>query len=258
MKRILFIGQCKQGSNSLFYLLAKQTGLICGHNIRALVVADRNNQSYMDNWKDIDISNSKYIIDKSIINPDKYNYKIQDWENYNHKMIYMIRNIHKMLKSQFLVVLAGEESYQYNIPKFKKFWDVDNLNEDMVKEIMDYNKQKYTHYYNLINLPKDVFDFNKNIMFCTFEDFINDQNNQFERLESFLDIKLESKDYPELNSTQFEWYSENTSSYERNVKEFDKWKDFIYNYCINYEEWEKLCQLTNIDFITKYNIKQKY
>ena len=168
----------------------------------------------------------------------------------------MFRNIYKVLKSQFLVVLAGEESYQYNIPKFGKKWIVnENFSEKDVQEIMDYNKQKYTNYHNLINLPKDVFDFKKNMFFCTFEDFVNDTNNQFDRLEDFLDIELNTREYPKLNSTRFEWYAEQTTTYERNIKLFEKYKDFIYSTWVQKEEYQKLSELTGIDFINLYGIK---
>jgi len=253
---VLFVGQCKQGSNSLFDLLDSEPHLKSGHDIRAIVRTTNNKQSYISNWRNMDLSNIKYLLDKSIVNPDKYDYHVLNWQNYNHKMIYMIRNIYKMLKSQFLVVLAGEESYEYNIPKFEKTWDVEHINEETIKEIMDYNKHKYTHYYNLINLPKDVFDKDKNIFFCTFEDFIDDYEKQITKLEEFLNISITGKEYPKLNSTMFEWYANQTSTYEINVKIFEKYKDFIYDYCIDYDVWEKLSDYIDIDLIDKYGVKK--
>ncbi len=255
MSKILFVGQCKQGSNSLFDLLSNQDGFIPGNDIRAMVRKYSKEQEYFDNWNGIDITNNKYLLDKSIVNPDKYNYHVLDWQDYNHKMIFMFRNIYKVLKSQFLVVLAGEESYQYNIPKFGKKWDAENLTEETVAEIMDYNKQKYTNLHNLENLPKDVFDFKKNIFFCTFEDFVNDTSNQFDKLEDFLDVKLNTREYPKLNSTRFEWYAEQTSTYERNLELFEKYKDFIYSTWVNKDEYLKLSELTGIDLVGKYKIR---
>jgi hypothetical protein len=256
MEKILFVGQCKQGSNSLFKVLSQQEGLIKGHDDRAMVRKYSKNQDYLKNWHNIDISKHKYLLDKSIINPDKYDYHVSNWHNHNHKMIHMFRNIYNVLRSQFLVVLAGEESYQYNIPKFGKKWIVDeNFSETDVLEIMNYNKQKYTHFYNISNLPKDVFDVNENILFCTFEDFINDTTNQFKKVENFIDTKIIVDSYPRENNTEFEWYAEQTTTYQRNLKLFEKYQDFIYNECVKLEEWEKLSELTKIDLISKYGIK---
>jgi len=252
VKKILFVGQCKQGSNSLHKLITDVQGFEPGKDIRAMVRSYSNPQDYFDNFSKQEIKNAKYLVDKSIINPFKYDYHVGDYKN--HKLIYMIRNIYNMLKSQFLIVLAGEESYQYNIPKFKKKWDNKNLTEEMVKEIMDYNKQKYIHYDVISNLPKDVFH-KDNTLFCTFEDFIDDTNNQFNRLEEFLDISLNSHEYPRVNSTRFEWYANSTTEYEYNTQQFEKFKDFIYDYCIDKEVWRKLSEITGIDFISKYNIK---
>lgn len=253
---ILFVGQCKQGSNSLFDLLSNQDGFVKGNDIRAMVRRYSKEQDYFKNWDGIDTSNAKYLLDKSIIFPDKYDYHVGNWEKYNHKMIFMFRNIYKVLKSQFLVVLAGEESYQYNIPKFAKKWVVDdNFSEKDVIEIMDYNKQKYTNFHNITRLPNDVFNLDKNMFFCTFEDFVDDTNNQFDRLEEFLDIELNTREYPKLNSTKFEWYAEQTSTYERNLQLFEKYKDFIYGMWINKREYELLSDMTGIDLIQKYGIK---
>ena len=254
-EKILFVGQCKQGSNSLFDLLCKQEGFIAGKDIRPMVRRYSNNQDYFANWDNIE-TNVKYLLDKSVIFPDKYDYHVGNHQNYNHKMIFMFRNIYNVLKSQFLVVLAGEESYKYNIPKFAKKWIVDeNFSEKDVIEIMNYNSQKYTNYHNLMTLPKDVFDFDKNMFFCTFEDFINDTNNQFDRLEDFLDIELNTREYPKLNSTRFEWYAEQTATYERNLELFKKYKDFIFETWVQKDEYQKLSELTGLDLINLYGIK---
>lgn len=254
--KILFVGQCKQGSNSLFDVLSKQDGLTAGNDLRAMVRKYSKEQDYFENWNGKDISNSKYLLDKSIINPNKYDYRVGEFQNCNHKMIYMFRNIYNVLKSQFLVVLAGEESYQYNIPKFAKKWVVDeNFSEKDVAEIMDYNKQKYTHLTNISNLPKDVFDLDKNVYFCTFENFISDTENEFNKLGKFLEIDINAKEYPRENCTEFEWYAEQTTTYKRNLELFEKYKDYIYSTWVKKEEWEKLSELTKIDFISLYNIK---
>jgi hypothetical protein len=256
MNKILFVGQCKQGSNSLMRLLIGKEGLTVGHDVRAMVRSVNNGTPYMNNWKDIDLSDSRYLIDKSIINPKFYDYHIEDWENYNHKMIYMIRNIYKAVRSQFLVVLAGEESYEQCIPKGATNWNVENLNEESVRNIMDYNKQKYTHYQNIIDLPADVFKLGENLRFFTFEDFIDTPRIQFDKLEEFLDIKIDEDIYPKENATLTDWYAGKEHIFKRNEDLFDKWKDFIYDYCIKYEEWSKLCDLTGFDLLTRYDIKK--
>lgn len=255
-KPILFVGQCKQGSNSLFYALSQQPELVPGQNIRAMVRQSFTGEPYFSNWDGIYTKNAKYLLDKSIINPKKYDYHVGDWKNYNHKMIYMIRNIYKVLKSQFLVVLAGEASYQYNIPQFAKTWTVDDkFSEEQVLQIMDYNKQKYTHYHNIKNLPMDVFDMKTNVHVCTFEGFTENTATEFSRLEHFLDMELDVKEYPHKNKTEYEWYSEQTSTYKRNLELFEKYKDFIYKQYIDVHEYEKLSELTGIDFISLYNIR---
>lgn len=253
---ILFVGQCKQGSNSLFEVLSKHSRLTSGRDIRAMVRKSFTDQEYFSNWKDIDTSQSLYLLDKSIINPSKYDYHVGNWQNYNHKMIYMIRNVYNVLKSQFLVVLAGEASYQYCIPKFGKTWLIDDkFSEKDVLEIMDYNVQKYTHLKNIINLPKDVFDISKNVHFCTFESFKDDTENEFKKLESFLEISLDAKIYPKKNSTAQDWYASQADTYEQNVKLFEKWKDFIYEIFVSKTDYEQLSEITGIDFISLYNIK---
>ena len=124
----------------------------------------------------------------------------------------------------------------------------------MIKEIIDYNKNKYTHYNNLINLPKDVFDKNKNMFFCTFESFIDDFEFQINQLEEFIGIDIVCEKYPKINTTLNDWYDEQTSLYNQNLAIFDKWEDFIYDYCISIHEWEKLSEYMNIDLISLYNI----
>lgn len=256
-KPIVFVGQCKQGSNSLFYVLSQQTfDLVPGKNIRAMVEQSFTGNDYFDNWDGIYTDRARYLLDKSIINPSKYDYHVGEWRNYNHKMIYMIRNIYNVLKSQFLVVLAGEASYQYNIPQFSKKWVVDeNFSEQQVLEVMEYNKQKFTHFHNITTLPKDVFDTKKNIHFCTFESIRENTEHEFKRLEQFLDIDLDVTDYPRKNSTEYEWYAEQTTTYKRNLELFEKYKELIYERYINKEEYEKLSYITGIDFISLYGIK---
>jgi hypothetical protein len=255
LKNILHVGQCKQGSNSLFNVLSAQKELTAGNDIRAMVRKHTESQEYMDNWNGINISETKYLLDKSIINPDKYDYHVGNWRNYDNKMIYMVRDIYKVLKSQFLVVLAGEESYRYGIPKFGKSWDTSNFSEKDALEVMDYNKQKYTHLYNIKNLPKDVFEPSKNVLFTTFEDFITDTEGEFARVSEFLDSPISHKGYPRENTTEFEWYAGQTTTYAKNSKLFEKYKDVIFDHCVSASEWEELSGITGIDFLTKYRIK---
>ena len=94
MKNILLVGQCKQGSSSVVDILDNQSLLTSGIDIRAMVRIHNASKDYMSNWAGMDISNTKYLIDKSIINPNLYDYHVENWTNYNHKMIYMIRNIY--------------------------------------------------------------------------------------------------------------------------------------------------------------------
>jgi len=188
------------------------------------------------------------------VNPFKYNYHLLDWEDYQHKMIYMIRNIYKVLKSQFMIVLAGEESYQYQIDKFGKTWDTENVNEEMIIDIIDHNKQKYTHNHNLINLPQDVFLRGRNMYFCAFEDFISDFDRSRSGLEEFIGVKITATEMPHMNDTH-EWYGDNDELYQRNLALFNEWKDYLFEYCVVKSEWEKLSEYTEIDFVSKYSIQ---
>lgn len=245
-------------------MLKVQPALSSGKDIRAMVRTHAAKEPYLSNWEGIDTTSTKYLLDKSIINPDMYDYHVGNWQNYNNKMIYMVRNIHKVLRSQFLVVLAGEESYQYGIPKNEAHWethilkDMNAKSEELVIEIMDFNMQKYTHMDNLDSLPHDVFDPKKNMHFCTFEGFVKDLPTQVKRLETFLDMPIDATEYPRMNSTLFEWYAGQTDTYEENSKLFEKWESFIYGYCIDYSKWEKLSEYMGIDLINLYNIKKVY
>jgi len=233
-------------------LLSQLNGLKTGHNIRAMVYAYDNGKDYLSNWDGIDLSNTKYLLDKSIINPDKYNYHIQDWRNYQHKMIFMIRNIYDVLKSHFLATLAGEEDYATG--KIFDQWDIDNITEKDIDSIMSINKHKYLHYHVLSNLPKDVFDKDRNMFFCSFEDVKNNEEVELHKLENFIGIKFNSYTLPHLNKTESRY--NNFDLYKKALNIFNEYKDMIYSKYINYDEWEWLCNYTNIDFISKYNIKE--
>jgi hypothetical protein len=236
----------------------KEDYLMSGHDIRGMARTHNAQKEYTSNWDGIDLSNTKYLLDKSIINPSKYNYKVMDWENYRHKLIYMIRNIHKVLKSQFLIVLAGEESYQYQIGKHVTKWDIKNFDEKMVKLVIDYNKQKYSHYQNIMALDKNVFDLNVNTYFCTFEDFKSRTSESFKDLGNFIGLDLNIDTLPRLNGTKEDWYEGKNKEYEFNKKLFDEYENLIYNYCIDYDEWYKLSEIADIDFLGMYGIKRYY
>lgn len=253
---ILFLGQCKQGSNSLFDLLAKQEGLVKGHDIRAMVSADFEDTDYFANWSNINTTNAKYLLDKSIINPLKYDYHVGEWQNFNHRMIYMIRDIYKVLRSQFLIVLAGEASYQYCIPKHAKTWNTgDHFGEQDVIEVLNYNRQKVMHLENIKALPPDVFDLRKNVYFCTFENMKENTKEEFGHLERFLGVPLNHLEYPHVNRTYCDWYAENTKLYEQNLSLFEKHKEFIYDHFVKKEEWEELSEIIGIDLVSLYGIK---
>ena len=245
-------------------MLQQQKDLVSGKDIRAMVRTHAASKPYLSNWGGINTGGSKYLLDKSIINPGMYNYHVGSWQNYNHKMIYMVRDIHKVLRSQFLVVLAGEESYQYGIPKNEAHWDTSILvdmtsdAEELVMEIMDYNKQKYTHLDNINALPTDVFDPKKNMHFCTFEGFRDDLSLNVAKLEVFLNTEINASEYPRMNGTLFEWYANQTETYEENSRLFDKWESFIFEYCIDYTKWEKLSDYFESDLLTLYGIKRVY
>lgn len=254
-KPVLFVGQCKQGSNSLFSILAKTPGLCAGKDIRAMVCSDFSNTEYFNNWDGLDTQDCRYLLDKSIINPIRYDYKVGSWQNYQHKMIYMFRDIRSVLRSQFLVVLAGEASYQHCIPANAKVWDIDeNSSESDILNVLEYNEQKFTHFENIQSLPNDVFDPNRNMFFCTFEDFKADTTKELARLSRFIGVEITVSDYPHLNKTAADWYQGNTEKYDTYQKVFNKFSDVIYNKYIDISKYERLCDITGIDLIEKYKL----
>jgi hypothetical protein len=256
-KRILFVGQCKQGSNSLFNILSEQPELCAGNNIRAMVCSTFNKADYFANWDGVAVTDEhKYLLDKSIINPSMYDYHVGDWVNYNHKMVYMFRNIYDVIRSQFLVVLAGEASYQYCIPKDAKSWSIDLTSTiDEVMEVLDYNEQKFTHLDNIKKLPADVFDIKKNVYFCTFEDFKNDTDATCKSLSEFIGIPIDIEEYPHLNKTADDWYKDNDKQLEVYKQVFDKYKDEIYAKYVSKDDYIELSELIGIDLVSKYCIK---
>lgn len=255
-KSILFLGQCKQGSNSILNALLEHKEICAGKAIRSMVQSHFNSTPYFDNWNDIDVSEAKYLADKSIINPSLYDYHVGNWQNYNHRMIYIIRDIYKVLRAQFLVVLAGEASYQHCIPKGSKIWpDAEKMTEADVLEVLAYNEQKFTHYKNITNLPQDVFKQGKNLHLCTFESFQMDPVESFAKLDNFLDLNLGISTLPHDNETLRDWYYGDEELLNRNNAVFDKYAPMIYEKYVNPTEYKQLSELFGVDLINLYGIK---
>lgn len=228
--------------------------LISGNHIRGLYVADRDKKDYLENWNGFDLTKCKYLLDKTIINPFYYDYHILNWQNYGHKMIYMIRNIYDVLKTHFIVNLSGKEIIYDDLDTEMK-WNIetiDDLTEKDIIELMNYNKFKHTHYECIINLPEDVFKIDKNILFISFEDVNNNTESSLQKVEEFIGTTLINRELPHHNKEET-WYVD-TKEYKKVLKAFEKWKDFIYDIFVDYEEWYKLSELTKINFIDKYNI----
>lgn len=255
-KPILFLGQCKQGSNSILNALLERPEIVSGRAIRAMVTSHFNGTPYFDNWNGVDTSGAKYLADKSIINPALYDYRVGNWQNYNHKMIYVVRNIYKVLRSQFLVVLAGEASYQHCIPKGGKTWpNADEMTEADVMEVLAYNEQKFTHYQNLTTLPKDVFKLGTNLHLCTFESFVADAPAAFGRLSEFLDTDLGITELPRDNETLGDWYYGDEDLLQKNSAVFDKYSDLIYSKYVSKAEFERLSEMFGVDLVALYGVK---
>lgn len=255
-KPILFLGQCKQGSNSILNALLEHKEVRAGRAIRAMVQSHFYRTPYFANWDGIDTIGAKYLADKSIINPALYDYHVGKWKNYHHRMVYIVRNIYKVLRSQFLVVLAGEASYQHCIPKGAKVWpNAEDMTEADVLEILAYNEQKFTHFQNLTNLPGDVFKQGRNLYLCTFESFVTDSEKAFAGLESFLDLNLGINALPRDNETLSDWYFGDEALLKRNAAVFDKYSDLIYSKYINRLEFERLSEMFGVDLISLYGVK---
>lgn len=255
-KPILFLGQCKQGSNSILNALLDRPEIVAGRAIRAMVQHHFTGAPYFDNWSGVDVSQAKYLADKSIINPALYDYRVGAWENFNHRMVYVVRNIYKVLRSQFLVVLAGEASYQHCIPKGEKLWpDADDMTEADVLEVLAYNEQKFTHYQNLAGLPSDVFQIGRNVHLCTFESFVADAGAAFGRLDEFLGLDLGITTLPRDNETLGDWYYGDEELLEKNSRVFDKYSDLIYSKYVKKAEFERLSEMFGVDLVALYGVK---
>lgn len=255
-KPILFLGQCKQGSNSVLNALLEHKEIRAGKAIRAMVQSHFNGTPYFDNWNGIETDSVKYLADKSIINPALYDYRVGNWQNYNHRMIYIVRNIYKVLRSQFLVVLAGEASYQHCIPKGGKIWpDADDMTEADVMEVLAYNEQKFTHFDNLTALPQDVFKAGRNLHLCTFESFVTDAPGAFRRLDEFLGLDLGITTLPRDNETLGDWYYGDEELLEKNSRVFDKYSDLIFAKYVKKAEFERLSEMFGVDLVALYGVK---
>lgn len=255
-KPILFLGQCKQGSNSILNALLERPEIVAGRAIRAMVASRFDAKPYFQNWDGVDCSKAKYLADKSIINPALYDYHVGAWENYNHRMIYIVRNIYKVLRSQFLVVLAGEASYQHCIPKGEKAWPAaEDMTEADVFEVLAYNDQKFTHYKNLLGLPTDVFMPGRNLHLCTFESFVADAPAAFAKLDEFLGLDMGITALPRDNETLADWYYGDEDLLQKNAAVFDKYSDLIFAKYVKKAEFERLSEMFGVDLVALYGIK---
>ena len=255
-KPILFLGQCKQGSNSILNALCDHKEVRVGRALRAMVQAHFSGMPYFDNWNGVDVNDARYLVDKSIINPALYDYRVGNWQDYNHRMIYIVRNIYKVLRSQFLVVLAGEASYQHCIPKGEKLWPAaEDMTEADVMEVLAFNEQKFTHYDNLMALPQDVFMLGRNLHLCTFESFVTDPVAAFSSLEGFLGLDLGITELPHDNETLADWYCGDEDLLARNSAVFDKYRDLIFDKYVKKSEFERLSEMFGTDLIALYGIK---
>lgn len=247
---ILFLGQCKNGSNSLADILENTDGIVKGKITKASCRVFNSKKSYYSNWDNIDISNAKYLLDKAAVRVTDTFYDGKG--NENNKTIYMIRNPKKIFRSIFLVSLCMSSCYAKLVPLNTEFTP-DEVKEFKLKDVIrqiETKKEKYIHRENVEFL---FSKFNKeNILFLTMEDMINEFDKSKEKLESFIELDIKYSEYPHENKTVDKF--RNSHLYEVGNEIFDRYEADIFKYFIKKDDWQFLSDVYGQDLIKKYNL----
>ena len=251
---ILFIGQCKNGSNSMTHFLLSQKGFVGGETVKASCRKRVEKKDYYSNWDENDLSGARYLIDKSLIVPDREYYKGKGSLKKN-KLIYVIRNPYLGIKSHFLVALRGETCYS----KFLSFVPRDYMDKKeilklsfkQVCSIIERNSLKISH---TLIVPEICRLFSlKNIFFTTLEN-ISKNKNELKRLEKFLRVKFSDYRFPHEGKT-INKYDKEPELYAAGQKIFNKYSGLIFKKYIIKSGWEGLCGYFGEDLVKKYNIE---
>ncbi|MDD5560820.1 MAG: hypothetical protein PHT50_01615 [Candidatus Omnitrophica bacterium] len=251
---ILFIGQCKNGSNSMTHFLLTQEGFIEGETAKASCRKRVEKKDYYSNWDKNNLSGAKYLIDKSLVVPDLQYYKGKGSFKRN-KLIYVIRNPYLGIKSHFLVALRGETCYSKFLPFVPRDYiskeEILKLSFKQVCSIIERNPLKIAH---TIIVPKIYRIFPpQHIFFTTLEDISKDKN-ELKRLEIFLGVKFSAYRFPHKGKT-INKYDKELELYKAGQMVFKKYSRMVFKKYIIKSEWEKLSGYFRANLVRKYNIE---
>lgn len=234
--------------------LLRQKGFIGGETVKASCRKRVEEKDYYSNWDGKDLSSAKYLIDKSLIVPDRSYYEGKG-NLKNNKVIYIIRHPYLGIKSHFLVALRGETCYS----KFLSCFPRDYISEEealklsfkQVCSIIERNRFKISHT-TIVPLIARIFPL-KNIFFTTLED-VSEDKGELKRLEEFLSVKFSSYPFPHKGKTT-DKYDKEPELYKAGEKIFSKYSRRIFKKYINKPEWERLSKYFGKDLVKKYKIK---
>ncbi|MDD5408898.1 MAG: hypothetical protein PHC71_02275 [Candidatus Omnitrophica bacterium] len=251
---ILFIGQCKNGSNSMTHFLLSQKGFAEGETVKASCRKRVEKKDYYSNWEENDLSGAKYLIDKSLIVPNREHYRGKG-DIKRNKLIYVIRNPYLGIRSHFLVALRGETCYSKFLPFVARDYinkeEILNLNFKQVCSIIERNPLKIAHTTVVPQICR-IFPM-KNIFFTTLEDISKDKN-ELKRLENFLGVKFSVYRFPHKGKT-INKYDKEPELYKAGEKIFNKHSKMIFKKYIIKSEWNWLSGYFGKDLVKKYNIE---
>lgn len=236
------------------HFLLSQKGFLEGETVKASCRKRVEKKDYYSNWNENDLSGAKYLIDKSLIVPDREYYKGKGSIKRN-KLIYVIRNPYLGIRSHFLVALRGETCYS----KFLSFVprdyigkkDILKLSFKQVCSIIDRNSLKISHTLIVPEICR-IFPL-KNIFFTTLED-MSKNKNELKRLENFLGVKFSVYRFPHEGKT-INKYNKESELYKAGQKIFNKYSEIIFKKYITKSGWQQLSGYFGNDLVKKYNIE---
>ena len=251
---ILFIGQCKNGSNSMTDFLSRQNGFIVGEIAKASCRARIEKKTYYSDWGKKNLADARYLIDKSLIIPNREHFEGKG-DIKRNKLIYMLRNPYLGIKEHFLVALRGETCYSHFICKMSRNYigekEILKLSFKQACSIIERNPLKISH---TRIIPKLIRLFPlKSIFFTTLESII-EEKNELKRLEKFLQVKFSTYKFTHIGKT-IDKYRTELNLYGAGKIIFEKYRDRIFKRYIIKSEWERLCDYFEDDLIKKYNIR---
>ena len=234
--------------------LIRQKGFVAGENVKASCRERIEKKGYYSNWDNKNISGAKYLIDKSLVIPDRDYYKGKG-DIKKNKLIYILRNPYLGIKSHFLVALRGANCYSNFIcglsGEYPSEKEILKLSFRQVCLIIERNYLKIAH---TLIAPKiaRVFPL-KNIFFTTLENLV-ESKKELKRLEKLLGVKFSTYSFPHKNKTADKYRLEH-NLYKAGKMVFDKYSECIFKKYIIKADWENLSKYFKQDLIKEYNIR---